>query len=63
MKTADEIKNDALRAAIDAEMSMLTERQCKLIYRIHDNAPWKGLANCPPEKLDETYELIRRTSM
>jgi hypothetical protein len=34
-----------------------------MLHRIHDNAPWKGLTNCPEHKLDETYDLLRRTAI
>lgn len=52
---------DLIRQAINDALPLLSEKGRALIHRIHDNAPWKGLANCPDSKLNQTYELIRRS--
>jgi hypothetical protein len=59
--TAQQLRNDAVRQGIAGLMEQCTEVQNASLHRIHDGAPWKGLANCPDNKLDETYELLRRT--
>ncbi len=58
---AKDLQDKALRDGIAELMLACTEKQNAFLHRIHDSAPWKGLANCPPEKLGETYELLRRT--
>lgn len=60
-RSAAELRTDAVREAIGELLAECTETQRAFLHRIHDNAPWKGLANCPGNKLDETYELLRRT--
>jgi hypothetical protein len=59
--SADEARQQALRDGIRDMLEECTEAQRAFLHRIHDNAPWKGLANCPPGKLAESYELVRRT--
>lgn len=59
--SAEQIKEQALRQGISDLMGECSEKQNAFLHRIHDNAPWKGLANCPAGKLSETYELLRRT--
>lgn len=63
IKSAAEIEADALRENIHTLLAECSEAQVAGLHRIHDNAPWKGFDNCPPEKLYETYELVRRTAM
>ncbi len=58
---ATQIKVRAIRAAIAELMGECTEQQRQFLHTIHDNAPWKGLANCPASKLDATYALLCRT--
>jgi hypothetical protein len=60
---SNEVKAAALRAEIENLLHECTDAQKLGLHRIHDNAPWKGFVNCPPEKLSETYELVRRTVM
>lgn len=59
--SAESAKVKALRDGIDSMLDLCTEQQQAFLHRIHDNAPWKGLSNCPDGKLSETYELLRRT--
>ena len=59
--SSNEVQEKSLRDAIDALVAECTEKQVSFLNRIHDNAPWKGLKNCPVTKLTETYELLRRT--
>ncbi len=59
--TAIEVKERAIREAIMRLLGLCTEKEQQFLHTIHDHAPWKGLANCPGSKLDETYELLRRT--
>jgi hypothetical protein len=59
--SAEAAKTKALRDGIDSMMDLCTEKQIAFLNKIHDNAPWKGLANCPDNKLVDTYELLRRT--
>ncbi len=59
--SAEAAKTKTLRDGIDSMLDMCTEPQRAFLNRIHDNAPWRGLANCPDNKLAETYELLRRT--
>lgn len=54
-------RNELVRKAINDALPLLTDKQRAFLNRIHDNAPWKGLANCPDSELLATYELIRRT--
>lgn len=58
---AEQLRIQALREGIALLMTQCTEKQNAFLHKIHDSAPWKGLANCPPGKLGETYELLRRT--
>ena len=59
--SAAQIKEQAIRAAIAQLMEVCTESERQFLHTIHDHAPWKGLVYCPAVKLDETYELLRRT--
>ena len=59
--SAAQIKEQAIRVAIAQLMDVCTERERQFVHTIHDHAPWKGLVHCPATKLDETYELLRRT--
>jgi hypothetical protein len=59
--TAEQFRVKAMRDGISELMEQCTEEQLALLHRIHDNSPWKGLANCPDNKLADTYELLRRT--
>lgn len=59
--TADEVRDQALRDAIHVLLAQCTEKQRAALHAIHDRAPWKGLFNCPADKLRETYNLVRRT--
>lgn len=52
-----------MRDAIDELIAECTDAQVAGLHRIHDNAPWKGLGNCPADKLSTAYELLRRTVM
>ena len=61
--TAKQVKEHAMRDAIARLLSVCTEKEQQFLHAIHDHAPWKGLKNCPYEKLDETYDLLRRTVM
>lgn len=61
MPSSKELQTNAVRQAINEALPLLSDKGRALIHRIHDNAPWKGLANCPDAKLSETYELIRRS--
>lgn len=60
--TAAEVQKQALRTATAALLADCTDAQRAGLHRIHDGAPWKGLANCPPSKLADAYELVRRTA-
>lgn len=51
----------AQRQAINDLLPRLSEAELKGLHRIHDNAPWKGLDNCPDHKLADTLALIHRT--
>lgn len=59
--SAKDLRIKALRDGIAELMTQCTEAQVAGLHRIHDRAPWKGLANCPDDKLVDTYELLRRT--
>lgn len=59
--SAEAVRVKALRDGIDDMLEQCTQVQQAFLHRIHDSAPWKGLANCPDSKLPETYELLRRT--
>jgi hypothetical protein len=61
LPSAKKMQIDALRNGINDLVLRCTDKQIKFLQTIHDNAPWKGLANCPDDKLAETYELLRRT--
>lgn len=58
---SDDIQEKALREGIGELITQCTTKQVEFLHRIHNGAPWKGLDNCPPGKLAETYELLRRT--
>jgi len=60
--SVEQLKEKALRDGIAELMQGCTDKQNDFLHRIHDSAPWKGLANCPVEKLGDTYELLRRTA-
>jgi len=59
--TAKHLQEQVLRDGIVELMGQCTEQQNCLLHRIHDNAPWKGLMNCPTDRLTETYNLLHRT--
>ncbi len=59
--SAAQVKEQAIRGAIDGLMNACTDKERQFLHTIHEHAPWKVLANCPALKLDETYELLRRT--
>ena len=59
--SAAEVQSQSLRDGINALLEDCTEKQRAFLHRIHDSAPWKGLANCPPDQLSLSYELLRRT--
>ena len=61
--TAAQVAEQSMRNAIDELVAECTEAQVAGLHRIHDNAPWKGLGNCPANQLSTTYELLRRTVM
>ncbi len=61
LPSAKEIRETAVRQAINDLLPSLSEKQASLLHRIHASAPWKNLENCPENQLDITYELIRRT--
>ncbi len=61
--TTEQLRVRSLRDGIDTLMLECTEAQLQGLHRIHDAAPWKGLANCPENQLSATYELLRRTVM
>lgn len=61
--TATELKIAAIRDGITRLLALCTEKQRTLVHHVHQYAPWKSLENCPPDKLDETYELLRRTAI
>lgn len=61
--STEDLRISGLRDGIAELMAECTEKQLAGLHRIHDSAPWKGLANCPVNKLGETYELLRRTVM
>jgi hypothetical protein len=50
-----------VRQAISALLDDCTFAEANGFYRIHDNAPWKGVANMPDDRLDASYDLLRRT--
>jgi hypothetical protein len=56
-----EVRVKALRDGIGELISQCTDQQVAFLHRIHDNAPWKGLANIPDSELSATYDLLRRT--
>ena len=58
---AEQLQEQALRGGIADLMSQCTEKQNAFLHQLHDGASWRGLANCPADKLSETYELLRRT--
>lgn len=59
--TAAQVRTKAVRDAIASLLAECTDKQRALLNQIHDAAPWRGLANLPDYKVDETYELVRRT--
>lgn len=59
--TAQQLRSKAVRDGINALLENCTAQQRANLHRIHDTAPWKGLANCPEDELNNTYELVRRT--
>jgi hypothetical protein len=61
IESAAELREIAVRSGINELMRQCTQTQIAFIHRIHDSAPWRGLKNCPANRLDETYELLRRT--
>lgn len=61
--SAKEVQAKALRDATEAGLALCTPKEVAFFNKIHDQAPWKGWANCPDEKLVESYELVRRTVM
>lgn len=61
LPTAREVQDELLRVDILKMLDECTETQIAFLHRVHDNAPWKGLANCPSAKLFETYDLVCRT--
>lgn len=61
--TAEQLRVQSMRDGISALMLECTDAQIAGLHRIHDNAPWKGLDNCPVSQLSTTYELLRRTVM
>lgn len=61
--TTEQLRIKSLRDGIDALMFECTDAQLAGLHRIHDGAPWRGLANCPENQLSATYELLRRTVM
>lgn len=61
--TAAQVAEQSMRDAIDELIAECTDAQVAGLHRIHNNAPWKGLGNCPVNQLFTTYELLRRTVM
>lgn len=60
---AKEVQTAALRAEIENLLGECTDDQNEFFHRVHNNAPWKGFANCPAAELHGNYELVRRTVM
>lgn len=58
---SEQLKEKALRDGIAELMQQCTEKQNAFLHKIHDSAPWRGLANIPTKELGNTYELLRRT--
>lgn len=56
-------RTEAVRKVIGELLDQCTDKQRAHLHQIHNSAPWHGLKNCPENKLDETYELLRRTVM
>lgn len=61
--STEQLRVKSLRDGISELMLECTAKQIGMLHRIHDNAPWKGISNCPESKLSDTYELLRRTVM
>lgn len=59
--SAKELREQSVRTGIDSLIALCTPEQVAFLHKIHDSSPWKGLHNCPADKLDDTYELLRRT--
>lgn len=59
--TAATVTAEALRRATNALLRECTEQQVALFNKIHDSAPYAGWLKCPPAKLAESYDLVRRT--
>lgn len=56
-----ELRNAAVRDGIDALLKLCTREQAEGFFRIHFSAPWRAFNFMPDNKLDESYELLRRT--
>ena len=59
--SATQVRDRAIRDGINELLGQCTDKQKSFLHNIHDHAPWNGLHNCPSSKLDDTYELLRRT--
>lgn len=59
--SAEALRATTLRSGIAELFEECDAVQQAFLHRIHDSAPWGGIANCPDNKLAETYELLRRT--
>lgn len=59
--SAADVQINALRAGIDDMLVQCSEKQREFFHRIHASSPWKTIDKCPPGKLSESYELLRRT--
>ena len=58
---ASQFVTDAMRSEITNMLSECTDEQNAFLHKIHDGAPWRGLSNCPADRLKETFDLVART--
>ena len=61
LKSSADVKRESMLVSIKELLAECTEDQACFFNRIHNRAPWKGIDNCPENRLAESYQLIRRT--